>query len=129
MAPGATFSVIFGLAGGAARDLTLGADYDVPPFNLGDPDRDRVVPCHYRTCVLPQHTLILTAPTASPPQLLLSPTFAICLSLSSPSRITTIANDCWTRILIPETEMASRYRSRPFGFGLDNQALPLAIGK
>ena len=24
--------------GGAARDLTLGADYDVPPFNLGDPD-------------------------------------------------------------------------------------------
>jgi dipeptidyl aminopeptidase/acylaminoacyl peptidase len=23
---------------GAARDLTLGADYDVPPFNLGDPD-------------------------------------------------------------------------------------------
>jgi dipeptidyl aminopeptidase/acylaminoacyl peptidase len=24
--------------GGAARDLTLGADYDVPPFNLGDPE-------------------------------------------------------------------------------------------
>jgi dipeptidyl aminopeptidase/acylaminoacyl peptidase len=24
--------------GGAARDLTPGADYDVPPFNLGDPD-------------------------------------------------------------------------------------------
>src|ERR1700751_3239476 len=23
---------------GAARDLTLGADFDVPPFNLGDPD-------------------------------------------------------------------------------------------
>jgi len=25
-------------SGGAARDLTLGADFDVPPFNLGDPD-------------------------------------------------------------------------------------------
>ena len=24
--------------GGAARDLTQGADYDVPPFNLGDPE-------------------------------------------------------------------------------------------
>ncbi len=24
--------------GGAARDLTAGANYDVPPFNLGDPD-------------------------------------------------------------------------------------------
>ena len=25
-------------SGGAARDLTPGADYDVPPFNLGDPE-------------------------------------------------------------------------------------------
>ena len=25
-------------SGGAARDLTPGVDYDVPPFNLGEPD-------------------------------------------------------------------------------------------
>ena len=41
--------------GGTPRDLTPGADYDVPPFNLGEPGSHRIFARQQRTRLHRQH--------------------------------------------------------------------------
>jgi dipeptidyl aminopeptidase/acylaminoacyl peptidase len=95
-------------SGGAARDLTPGADYDVPPFNLGDPDAVAFSPDSAELCftantdtdrALSTNGDLFTVPLAGG---------------SSPKRITANPGNDWEPVYSPDGKwIAYRAQTHP----------------
>ena len=110
---------VVGAAGGVPRDLTPGADYDVPPFNLGEPEAVAFSPDSQQLCFTANTDKEQATSTNGD-------LFTVPISGGSePKRITTNPADDWGPIYSPDGKWIAYRAQMLAGYESDRWRLML----